>query len=188
MKVYPDIKIKVLPGVYDPCDDTYLLIKSIDLEGCKDVLDMGCGTGIIALHMVREGCNVVAVDVDDRAIKNTRINAELNGLKLRCIKSDLFEKVDGKFDLIVFNPPYLPTKGENRSWDGGEGGKEIIERFLMDAQKYLKRGGKIYMVMSSLTDTDSVITKFKDVYDFQIIKRDHFFFEDLYVFKITIKS
>ena len=109
MEISNEIKIEVMEGVYEPEEDSYLLIESIKIEGRK-VLDMGCGCGIVALHLAKNGCDVVAVDLDKKAVENTIKNAEMNGLKIRCFKSDLFENINEKFDMIVFNPPYLQQK------------------------------------------------------------------------------
>ncbi len=188
MRVIPDIRIKVFPGVYEPSDDSYMLIETIDVKGDERVLDMGCGSGIVALHLAKSGCDVVAVDINDKAVENTMFNAKSNGLKIKCMKSDLFENVDGKFDIITFNPPYLPTEGEDRAWDGGKGGRKVIDRFLRDAWRYLTEGGKIYMVMSSLTDVDEIMECYKEIYSFKIMKQKHIFFETIYVFEITRKE
>ncbi|KAA0008925.1 MAG: methyltransferase [Thermoplasmata archaeon] len=188
MRVMPDIRINIFPGVYEPSDDSYMLIEAIDVKGDEKVLDMGCGSGIVALHLAKSGCDVVAVDVNDRAVENTMFNAKSNELKIKCMKSDLFENIDGKFDIITFNPPYLPTEGEDKAWDGGERGRKVIDRFLRDAWRYLTEDGKIYMVMSSFTDVDGVMECYKKIYSFKILKQKHIFFETIYVFEITRKE
>jgi release factor glutamine methyltransferase len=71
----------------------------------------------------------------------------------------LFENVNGKFNLIAFNPPYLPVceKGVlQNSWSGGRHGLEVVERFLKDVKKHLKHGGRILLVVSSLNGLKNV--------------------------------
>lgn len=188
MEVDPSIRIRVLPGVYPPSTDSYILIESLDVEGSEKVLDMGCGTGIISLHLAKKGCEVVAVDIDERAVENTILNAKLNNVAIKVFKSNLFDKIKEKFDIIVFNPPYLPTKGENISWDGGEGGIEILDRFLENAWKFLRKRGKIYIVASSLTNIDLLMEKYGDIYSFDPLKKTHIFFEDIVSYLITLRS
>ena len=186
MEIDSSIKIRVIEGVYDPANDSYLLIEIIDAKGCKNALDMGCGTGIVALHLAKHGCNVTACDVNEKAVENTLLNARINNLRLKVIKSNLFESIYGKFDIIAFNPPYLPTRGEDITWDGGEGGVEVIDKFLSQAYKYLSDRGKIYMVVSSLTDMDPIIEKYREEYTFSKVGERSFFFEKIYGYKIEI--
>jgi release factor glutamine methyltransferase len=185
VEISNEIKIEVMEGVYEPEEDSYLLIRSINAKE-KKALDMGCGCGIVALHLAKNGCNVVAVDINEKAVENTIKNAKINGLNLKCFKSDLFENINEKFDMIVFNPPYLPTKNESLAWDGGKDGKEIIEKFLREAKNYLSKGGEIYLVMSSFNKPDKIVKKFKE-YEFEKISEKKFFFEAIYVYKIRIK-
>ncbi|MBC7081673.1 MAG: methyltransferase [Thermoplasmatales archaeon] len=186
MEISDEIKIEFMEGVYKPEEDSYLLLRSIEISGRK-ALDMGCGCGIIALHLAKNGCDVVAVDINEKAVENTIRNAKINGINLRCFKSDLFEDINEKFDMITFNPPYLPTKKEDVAWDGGKDGKEIIEKFLKEAKNYLNKGGVIYMVMSSFNKIEKIIGKFRE-YEFEKISEKRFFFEAIYVYKIKLKS
>ncbi|HEC89110.1 MAG TPA: methyltransferase domain-containing protein, partial [Thermoplasmatales archaeon] len=106
MKINSKISIKTFGEVYEPADDSYMLIEAIEVNEGEKALDMGCGTGIVAIHLANAGCNVTAADIKEKALENTRENAERNGVKIRIVKSDLFSNIDGKFDIIVFNPPY----------------------------------------------------------------------------------
>ncbi len=188
MNIDSSIKIKVMDGVYNPAEDSYLLIKAIDVEGRENALDMGCGTGIISLHLAKKGCSVTAVDVNENAIRNAMLNATQNGFNIRFIKSNLFENIEESFDLIAFNPPYLPTENkEDITWDGGKGGIETIERFLRQVIDHLNQNGKIYLVISSLSDINKILEEFKDIYQFHTVGKEKLFFEKLYVYRITKK-
>ena len=155
-----------------------MLIESIDANNCKKALDIGCRSGIIAIHLAKY-CNVVAVDINEKAIENTKYNARLNGMNIKVIKSDLFSNINEKFDLIAFNPPYLPTKNEDISWNGGRNDIEILSRFLKEAKNYLNKNGKIYFIASSLSNIEEIIKNFK-YYEFKKIKEKAFFFEKIY--------
>jgi len=93
------------------------------------------------------------VDINPFAVGCTRDNASKNGLNIDVILSDLFLDIEGDFDIIAFNPPYLPdTIGGDieRSWAGGEDGVRVLERFLKDAPRHLTHGGRMYVLLSTL--------------------------------------
>lgn len=115
------------------------------------ILDMGSGSGILAEGALKAGAKeVLCVDIDDESV------GELRKKGLNAVKSDLFSNVAGVFDLIIFNPPYLPSdKREDKesalATSGGKRGDEIILRFLEKADKYLTKNGIILLLVSSLT-------------------------------------
>ncbi len=142
------MRIKVLKGVYPPSEDTFFLaslLEKTDLRG-KHVLDLGTGTGYLAVLSALKGARVTAADLLPRAILNARLNARLNGVRFRTVLSDLFEHVKGRYDVIVFNPPYLiPWEEVNDpAWDGGP---EIILRFLGEVGDHLTETGTFLTVM-----------------------------------------
>ena len=89
------------------------------------VLDLCAGSGAVAVAAALAGAGeVTAVDVSRRSALAVRLNAALNGVRVRALQGDLFEPVAGRrFDLIVSNPPYLPgalpERGAARAWEGG---------------------------------------------------------------------
>ena len=170
--------------VYRPREDSFLLQDHIEDLNLKDhdVLDMGTGSGIIAMKAAEKGAEVLAADINPEALQNAEkkaIEKELSD-KIEFVRSDLFENIDRKFDLILFNPPYLPGNkglGDEEIWRGGEKGIEVTRRFLESASKYLKDQGKILVVMSSRADYEPLI---KD-YDLEIIESKKIWFETLYL-------
>lgn len=149
----------VFPEVYPPSDDTYLVAEHLEMEE-GSVLDMGTGCGILAILTGERAERVVAIDINPHAVDCAKVNVELNDLtrKVDVRQGDLFEPLGPheRFDLIVFNPPYLPVEeGEKgwieRSWSGGATGRAIIDRFLREAPKHLSERGRILMVQSSLS-------------------------------------
>ena len=131
------------------------------------VLDMGTGSGIQAEAAAsKRGVDlVVAVDVNPRAVEEADRGLRRAGLRGRVelLISDLFSglRITGLFDWMVFNPPYLPSEGvaDEASWAGGLRGGETLERFLSEASRYLKPGGGILLVYSTLTGIDPEVFK-----------------------------
>ncbi len=140
------MKYVVFDEVYPPSEDTFILSSVIGgwMRG-KKVLDMGTGSGYLAVLSALNGAFVTASDIRRRALLNTRINAKLNGVRIKTIWSDLFDRIKGTFDVILFNPPYLEPLDCCRSanWDGG---KELIKRFLKEAKNHIHRSSVIFTV------------------------------------------
>jgi len=184
------ITVDVMPGVYPPSDDSYMLaevISSMELRG-KKFLEIGCGSGILAITAAVGGGEVTAVDVNPRAVECTLQNAEKNGVRVRATVSDLFENVRGEYDVITFNPPYLPGSADDPdydlAWSGGADGRDVIDRFLGDVSRYLRPGGHILLVQSSLCNPEKTIeTLERSGYRVDILAQRHFFFETIYVLK-----
>jgi len=170
--------------IYEAREDSYLLKKYVSKYAKCKVLDMGCGSGILSLEALKKTNNVLAVDINKKVVeycKKLGINAKY---------SNLFSNVKGKFDLIIFNPPYLPyDKNEDRETrlmvSGGKKGYEIIEKFLKQAKRYLNKNGKILLLFSSLTgDINKILKKYS--YKFKLLEEKKLFFEKLYVYLIKI--
>ena len=100
---------------------------------------------------------------------------------------DLFENIEDKYDLILFNTPYLPVIEEehvdddySKAWDGGESGREVIDKFIEQAPSYLKKGGRIQLVQSSLSDNEKTLKIFEKMgLKAEITAVEHIFFEDI---------
>lgn len=168
--------------VYKPAEDSFLLkdyISKLDLQG-KNVLDMGTGSGIIALEMARQGASVTAADINLEAVEETQKKAEKQGLEVKVKQSDLFENIDGKFDLITFNPPYLPGEegvGDEEIWLGGKTGTEVTEEFLDQADQYLAEEGFAFTIISTRADFEKLVEK----YDLKILEKKQLWFENLLI-------
>ena len=172
--------------IYEPKEDSFLLEKEVkDYSRGKVVLDMGAGSGILGIAALKSGAkSVVFADVDEEPVnylKNNGYNA---------INSDLFSNVKGAFDLIIFNPPYLPFDSRedlesSRVTSGGKRGDEIIIRFLENVEAYLNEKGVVLIIISSLTPKRMILKVLKDrKFTWKIISKKKFFMEELKVWEI----
>lgn len=200
MFYHKGITLYVPDKVYYPREDSLLLAGVLEKKKLSgSILDIGCGSGLLAIIMAK-AANVTAVDVSSLAVKTTIQNAEINKIKLKALQSDLFSKVKGRFDLVVFNPPYLPEldaaeldgQAENVNKDitytGGKTGREVITKFAKDVKKYLKKNGKILLLLSSLTGEKEVLSLFKaNKLKTKIIARQKVPFEELMVIEAGLK-
>jgi release factor glutamine methyltransferase len=171
--------------IYEPREDSFLLKKYVSKYASGKVLDLGCGCGILSLEALKKTNNVLAVDINKEAVKYCK------GLKINAKYSNLFSNIKEKFDLIIFNPPYLPyDKNEDKETRkmvcGGKKGYEIIEKFLKQAKKYLNKKGKILLLFSSLTgDVNKILKKYN--YKFKLLEEKKLFFEKLYIYLVETK-
>jgi len=187
------LDISFTSEVYNPSDDSFLLLKVMQVAPGQSFLDMGCGTGILGIHAAKLGAEVVAADVNPHAVECTKRNAHANDVKIRVVESDLFSRVPGYFDVISFNPPYLPGKETStswieRAWSGGEEGSEVAIRFLDQAWMHLNPGGSIYMILSSIGGIMSVVRAARNHYDSEMLEEQHMFFESIYAYKLRSRK
>ena len=104
---YKDLELEIPANIYYPREDSMLMLdilEKTDLRGLK-VLDMGTGSGILAVAAAKKGALVLAVDIDKNAVEIAWKNAAANNTVIRYRCSDLFEKISERFDLIIFNAP-----------------------------------------------------------------------------------
>ena len=158
----------VLPGVFRPRSDTWLLAKTaagMPLRRGAEILELCAGPALagIAAADAHAG-TLTTVDVSLRAALNARLNGLLNGVKVQTLCGDLFKAVgDRRFDLILANPPYVPgppppTRGTARATDAGADGRAILDRICADAPAHLKPGGVLLIVHSEVCGTDTTLS------------------------------
>lgn len=167
------LRIATLPGVYRPRIDSALLVQALAAQpraAGERALELCTGSGVVGLSLARRGHRVVAVDVSRRAALSARLNAAINRVRLDVRHGDLFGAVRGeRFDVIVANPPYLPSasasppKGATRAWDAGADGRAVIDRIIDEAPHHLTDGGVLYLMQSSLADTDRTLDRLASV-------------------------
>lgn len=161
-----DCEFHVPPDVYEPAEDSFLFADNLKVDEDSVVIDVGAGCGILGIIAAKKARRVVAVDVNLHALRCAKNNARLNRVvdKMFFIRGDLLQPIrtGNKFDFIIFNPPYLPVKNEDGSWlgcawSGGTGGRQIIDRFIREAPKYLHNHGQILLLQSSLSDINKTL-------------------------------
>jgi release factor glutamine methyltransferase len=197
------LEITTLDGVYQPDEDSFMLaMRAREIAaggGSMRILEIGCGTGIASLACAgaNAACSVLGIDANPEAVRNARENAARNGIgNATFCEGDMFEKADGKYGLVMFNPPYLPTGddekvsgGLNLAFDGGPDGREQTRRFLAGITGVLAQGGTALLLQSSLSGIDESVQGFVALgMDAKITARKRFFFEELALVEAVAKS
>jgi len=181
-----------MKSIYQPNTDSYLMSDVLNLKFPKllkinpnlTFLEIGSGSALQlqkALGMGVKLQNIFGCDINPQSVKHCQ------GLGFNCIKSDLFSNIDEKFDLVVFNPPYLQKDPQEPlesqiSTTGGDLGSEIINEFLHQAKDYLNIDGKIFLLISNLTKGIEW-----NSWNKKLLAQKKIFFEELFVWLVTIK-
>ena len=181
--------------IYEPSEDSYLMSLTLEKEIPKllyknnklKFLEIGSGSGINLQKAKFLGItekNIFSIDINSEAVEYCK------KLGFNCVKSNLFERVSGEYDLIIFNPPYLPedksgleSKESKIATTGGKKGNEIIIKFLKQAKSYLNKQGKIFVLTSSLTPK---IDFLKLGYKSKIIQEKKLFYEKLFIWELVV--
>ncbi|MFH0808827.1 MAG: HemK2/MTQ2 family protein methyltransferase [archaeon] len=172
--------------IYQPAEDSLLFADLLEKELAKltkkdfnlKFLEVGTGSGILSKTASKflSAKNILALDINPDAVK------ALQKEKFKTIQSDLFKNIENKFDLIIFNAPYLPLdkrepKSSQLTTTGGKRGDEISLKFLTQAKQHLNPNGKIFLLISSLTPQD----KIKKLWPHKIVARKKIFMEELLI-------
>ncbi|WP_406535542.1 HemK2/MTQ2 family protein methyltransferase [Methanobrevibacter sp.] len=185
----PDFIINTDDNVYIPAEDSYLLADNLQIKKGQSVLEIGTGSGIVAMYASRLTDNITVTDINFDACELARKNFEANSIEnIEILFGNLFEPVENrKFDVILFNTPYLPTEdGEvledtiNYAFDGGLNGRKVIDLFLNEVGNHLNDGGIVQMIQSSLSGNEETLEKLDNLgFIAEIAASEHFFFEDI---------
>ena len=158
---FEDLQINVNHEVLIPRYETeevvHFALKYISQK--SKVLDLCCGSGYIGLTIKHKtNAEVTLSDISDEAILQTKENAEMNNLDVEIIKSDLFENISSKYDLIISNPPYIPLSNKlsdsvikhepHLALFAGEDGNDLYKRIINKAKQFLNPEGLLIFEIS----------------------------------------
>ena len=175
--------------VYIPSDDTFLLAKNLEIKEGQSVLEIGTGSGLVSMYASLLTDDVTATDINYNALELAEKNFKLNNINtIKLEFGDLFEPVkDKKFDVILFNTPYLPTDSEdiinddlNYAFDCGLDGSKVIDRFINEVSNHLNDKGIVQIIQSSLSDNNRTLDMFdRNGFVAEIAESEKFFFEEI---------
>lgn len=194
-KIFIPCCLSIKMSIYEPREDSYLLsdtlkeyLKKISDKNIK-ILDMGSGSGIHAEICRELGFeDILTADINPDSVKL------LKSKGFKSINTDLFSRInrEQRFDLIIFNPPYLPEDkreplDSSLQTCGGKMGYEIILKFLEESKNFLKKKGKIILLFSSLSEPEVILSRALQIrYKIKLLKKQKLFFEELYVYELGL--
>ncbi|MHA1743286.1 MAG: HemK2/MTQ2 family protein methyltransferase [Candidatus Heimdallarchaeota archaeon] len=153
--------LEIPQEVYDPAEDSFLLAENVVLNKGERVLEVGSGSGYVTLFLAKKFpfSEFFCLDINFQATKSTRDNAFQNDVSCHILNCDLLQPFSHRerfFDVVLLNAPYLPVVEEGTlemAWAGGKSGMDVINRFLLQLSKVLKKTGRCYLVYSSLAES-----------------------------------
>ncbi|MEW6602399.1 MAG: HemK2/MTQ2 family protein methyltransferase [Nitrospirota bacterium] len=200
---YGPHRVSVLGRTYRVSEDVFnpkyyftseFMAKHIMVTPEDKVLDMGTGSGIQAITAGHSGSKVIAVDINPEAVRFAGENVRANGLEdsVSVVEGDLFSSLDPghSFSVILFTPPYLdgtPADFFDRAlYDSN---KELLARFFGEAKAYLKPGGYVQMVYSSIAGAEqAVAVAGQSGWGHSIIARAKTITEEFIIYKLTLNN
>jgi release factor glutamine methyltransferase len=199
---YGPHRVRVLGRTYDISENVFnpkyyytsvFMAKHIKIAPDDIVLDMGTGSGIQAITAGRAASKVIAVDINPEAVQYAGENVKNNGMEnvITVIEGDLFSPLNPlrEFSVILFTPPYLQgtpkTDFDNALYDSN---KELMSRFFREAEEYLKPGGYIQMIYSSIAGLEQALSiSGQWGWNHRIVAREKTFTEEFIIFKLTMR-
>ena len=171
-----EFKFKSDLGIFskDKIDEGSKVLVETYLKLGKDnisALDMGCGIGFIGIVLSKlKNINFDMVDVNNRAIHLTNMNIKTNKVSANVFVSDMYEKIDKKYDLIITNPPIRAGKG-------------VYLSILTNSFNHLNDSGELWFVMRNNHGVKTVVKDLNETYNAEILKKD----KGYYIVKVTRK-
>jgi|SRR5271157_970576 len=169
---YKEHVFNINQNVYEPAEDTFLFAQNLMVRHGAKVADIGTGCGILGILAAERAIEVQAIDINPWAIQCAKKNARLACVdeKILLIQGDLFGPLrpEERFDLILFNAPYLPSEKDEgklwieQAWVGGPTGRKIIDAFIFEAPKHLNSNGEILLMQSTLSKVEETIERLKE--------------------------
>jgi release factor glutamine methyltransferase len=176
--------------IYQPAEDSRLLQRVALQEARAEdkAIEIGCGSGLICRELALKVRSITATDISPHAARWVKSQG------IEVVRADLFRGIRARFDLVIFNPPYLPTREEERvpGWinaalDGGETGKEVIFAFLEQLGSHLSPNGRALLLISSLDGCKEIGEKARaEGLEVSLKATERCFFEQLHVLEFTV--
>ncbi|MDF2541850.1 MAG: hypothetical protein K0S47_1568 [Herbinix sp.] len=180
------LEFMVTPDVLIPRQDTEVLVEEV-LKLCKgkQVLDLCTGSGCIIISLAKLSTleRAFGLDISENALRVASDNGKLHNVEVQWIQSDLYEKLEGRFDIIISNPPYIPSEDieslmpevktyePRMALDGAEDGLKFYRNITEGLHKHLKKDGFIFFEIGHNQGNDvKEILQNAGFYDVQIIK------------------
>lgn len=175
------------PEVYEPCDDSFALVDALLADRANLLehhpalcMEVGCGSGYVITSLAlilgheAEGVHYLATDINPHALRVTRETLEAHGVHAELINTDIASGLErslaGMVDVMVVNPPYVPTpedevgcEGIASSWAGGENGRSVIDKILPIAIKLLSDKGWLYMVTLTANNPAQICLQMREL-------------------------
>lgn len=152
------LSFKTDTGVFSPKKidkGTKILTESVEVSKDDDILDVGCGYGVIGISLADEVNSVTMTDLNKRSVKLTKYNIKLNNLEslnIEVFQGDLYDKVKGKkYDVIMSNPPI-------------KAGKKVIHKIITEGKELLKENGTIWLVIQTKHGAKSLAKFMEEVF------------------------
>ena len=184
-----DFIIDTDDNVYVPAEDSYLLAENLQIKEGQSVLEIGTGSGIVAMYASRLTDKITVTDINFDACELARKNFRQNNIEnIEILCGNMFEVVENrKDDVILLNTQYLTSEEDevldntiNYAFDGGLNGRKVIDLFLNEVKNHLNDGGIVQMIQSSLSGNDETLSKLDELgFIAEIAASEHFFFEDI---------
>ena len=191
---YKEYCLEIPDSVYLPSEDTYLLLETIQEEiknkKIDSALEIGAGSAYISLGLYSKINKITLTDINPVVINYlNNLKQKYNLNKIDVQEKDLFKDQKKAFDLIIFNPPYVPSDTfpkkeeiQRLSTDGGTYGRKVILRFLVDLKSHLLPEGVCYLLISSFNNPHYIFKQIlKNNLNYKVLKEKNMFFERLIV-------
>jgi release factor glutamine methyltransferase len=180
------LRLPVPDEIYPPAEDTRLLLRA----ALQEAIEIGSGSGLICTELACRVRSIVATDISPIATRWVK------SLGIEVVRADLFQGIEARFDLVIFNPPYLPTSIEERipGWlnaalDGGASGRDVIFAFLEQLGSHLSSRGRALLLVSSLNGLRVVEEKARALgLEVSLKATEGCFFEELHVIEVTFAN
>uniref|UniRef100_A0A1I7ZS35 Methyltransferase HEMK2 n=1 Tax=Steinernema glaseri TaxID=37863 RepID=A0A1I7ZS35_9BILA len=201
----PTPKYRIAPdeeeSVYDPAEDTFLLMDALEMQAeflrslnSPIITEIGCGSGVVSAF-ARKVCGnqsalSFATDLNLKALNCTQRTADLNDCSIELVQGDLLTplraRLQGQIDVLLFNPPYVPTEAEasrveELCYAGGQTGRSVLDRLLPEVPKLLSARGRFYVVALKSNDIPLLMSRFADTLSCEVVLERRCGIEHLFI-------